>query len=83
MQSSLPSSLIDHRSLIDLPNTLFSDILNLLFSIKVEPSFTPVTILQDTERLLLWSRHFATQSPLAEASRNIFPRQLQTNFEFS
>jgi hypothetical protein len=37
--------------------------------------------LQNTERLLLWSRHFATRSPLAEASRNTFPRQLQTNFE--
>jgi hypothetical protein len=38
-------------------------------------------ILQDTERLLLWSRHFAKRSPLAKASRNTFPRQLQTNFE--
>jgi hypothetical protein len=33
------------------------------------------------ERLLLWSRHFATRSPLAAAARNTFPRQLQTNFE--
>jgi hypothetical protein len=32
----------------------------------------------DTERLLLWSRHFATRSPLAAAARNTFPRQLQT-----
>jgi hypothetical protein len=32
--------------------------------------------LQDTERLLLWSRHFATRSPLAAAARNSFPRQL-------
>jgi hypothetical protein len=30
------------------------------------------------ERLLLWSRHFATQSPLAAAARNTFPCQLQT-----
>jgi hypothetical protein len=30
------------------------------------------------ERFLLWSRHFATQSPLAAAARNTFPRQLQT-----
>jgi hypothetical protein len=37
--------------------------------------------LQDTERLLLWSRHFATRSPLASAARNTFPCQLQTNFE--
>jgi hypothetical protein len=37
--------------------------------------------LQDTERLLLWSRHFATRSPLAAEARNTFPRQLQTNFE--
>jgi hypothetical protein len=37
--------------------------------------------MQDTERLLLWSRHFATRSPLAVAARNNFPRQLQTNFE--
>jgi hypothetical protein len=37
--------------------------------------------LQDTERLLLWSRHFVTRSPLAVAARNTFPRQLQTNFE--
>jgi hypothetical protein len=35
---------------------------------------------QDTERLLLWNSHFATRSPLVVA-RNIFPRQLQTNFE--
>jgi hypothetical protein len=35
----------------------------------------------DTERLLLWSRHFATRSSLAAAARNTFPRQLQTNFE--
>jgi hypothetical protein len=35
-----------------------------------------------TERLLLWSRHFATRSSLAAAAaRNTFPRQLQTNFE--
>jgi hypothetical protein len=32
--------------------------------------------LQDTERLLLWSRHFATRSSLAAAARNIFSRQL-------
>jgi hypothetical protein len=38
-------------------------------------------ILQDTERLLLWNRHFPTRSPLAAAARNTFPRQLQTNFE--
>jgi hypothetical protein len=38
-------------------------------------------ILQDTERLVLWSRRFATRSPLAAAARNTFPRQLQTNFE--
>jgi hypothetical protein len=37
--------------------------------------------LQDTESLLLWSRHFATRSPLAAAARNTFSRQLQTNFE--
>jgi hypothetical protein len=37
--------------------------------------------LQDTERLLLWSRHFVTRSTLAAAARNTFPRQLQTNFE--
>jgi hypothetical protein len=37
--------------------------------------------LQDTERLLLWSRHFATRSPRAAAARNTFPRQLQTNVE--
>jgi hypothetical protein len=37
--------------------------------------------LQDTERLLLWSRHFATRSPLAAVARKTFPRQLQTNFE--
>jgi hypothetical protein len=37
--------------------------------------------LQDTERLLLWSRHFATRSPLAAAARNTFLLQLQTNFE--
>jgi hypothetical protein len=36
--------------------------------------------LQDTERLLVWSRHFATLSALAAAGRNTFPRQLQTNF---
>jgi hypothetical protein len=35
-----------------------------------------VTLLQDTERLLLWSRHFATWFPLAAAARNTFPRQL-------
>jgi hypothetical protein len=34
--------------------------------------------LQDTERLLLWSRHFATRSPLAAEARNTFQRQLQT-----
>jgi hypothetical protein len=34
--------------------------------------------LQDTERLLLWSRHFTTRSPLAAAARTTFPRQLQT-----
>jgi hypothetical protein len=33
------------------------------------------------DRLLLWSCHFATRSPLAAATRNTFPRQLQTNFE--
>jgi hypothetical protein len=33
------------------------------------------------ERLLQWSRHFATLSPLAVPARNTFPRQLQTNFE--
>jgi hypothetical protein len=38
-------------------------------------------ILQDTERLLLWSHHFATRSPLVEAARKTFPRRLQTNFE--
>jgi hypothetical protein len=39
-------------------------------------------ILQDTERLLLWSRHFAIRSPLAAAAaRNTFSRQLETNFE--
>jgi hypothetical protein len=38
--------------------------------------------LQDTERLLLWSRHFATRSLLAAAPRNTFPRQLQTNFDY-
>jgi hypothetical protein len=38
--------------------------------------------LQDTKRLLLWSHHFATRSPLAAAAaRNTFPRQLHTNFE--
>jgi hypothetical protein len=37
--------------------------------------------LQDTERLLLCSRHFATRSPLAAASRNTFSRQSQTKFE--
>jgi hypothetical protein len=37
--------------------------------------------LQDTERLLVWSRHLATRSPLAATARNTFPRQLQTNFE--
>jgi hypothetical protein len=37
--------------------------------------------LQDIERLLLWSRHFATWSPLAAVARNTFPRQLQTNFD--
>jgi hypothetical protein len=37
--------------------------------------------LQDTEHLLLWSRHFATRSPLVAAARNTFPRQLRTNFE--
>jgi hypothetical protein len=37
--------------------------------------------LQDTERHLLWSRHFVTRSPLAAAARNNFPRQLQTKFE--
>jgi hypothetical protein len=37
--------------------------------------------LQDTERLLLWSRHFATRSLLAAAARNTFPRQLRTNFD--
>jgi hypothetical protein len=31
--------------------------------------------------LLLWSRHFATRSPLTAAARNAFPRQLQTNLE--
>jgi hypothetical protein len=30
------------------------------------------------ERLLLWSRHFATRSSLAAAARNTFPCQLQT-----
>jgi hypothetical protein len=35
----------------------------------------------DTERLLLWSRHFATLSPLAAVARNTFPRKLQTDFE--
>jgi hypothetical protein len=34
--------------------------------------------LQDTEHLLLWSRHFATWFPLAAAARNTFPHQLQT-----
>jgi hypothetical protein len=37
--------------------------------------------LQDTERLLLWGRHFATRSALAaavSAAQNTFPRQLQT-----
>jgi hypothetical protein len=33
------------------------------------------------ERLLLWSRHFATRSPLAAAARNTSPRQIQTNLE--
>jgi hypothetical protein len=38
--------------------------------------------LHDTERLLLWSRHFTTRSPLAAATaRNTFLRQLQTKFE--
>jgi hypothetical protein len=46
-----------------------------------EPTVTWYTILQDTERLLLWSRHFATLSPLAAAARNTFPCQLRTNFE--
>jgi hypothetical protein len=32
----------------------------------------------DTERLLLWSRHFATRSSLAVAARNTFPRHKQT-----
>jgi hypothetical protein len=36
-----------------------------------------------TELLLLWSHHFATQSPLAAVAQNTFPRQLQTNFESS
>jgi hypothetical protein len=40
-----------------------------------------MAILQDTERILLWSRHFATLSPLVAAARNTFPHQLQTNFE--
>jgi hypothetical protein len=35
---------------------------------------------QYAERLLLWSRHFATRFHLA-AARKTFPRQLQTNFE--
>jgi hypothetical protein len=35
--------------------------------------------LQDTQRLLLWSRHFATRSPLA-AARNTFPHQLPLSF---
>jgi hypothetical protein len=35
----------------------------------------------DTERLFLQSPHFATRSPLAAASQNTFPRQLQTNFK--
>jgi hypothetical protein len=40
-----------------------------------------VSVLPDTERLLLWSRHFATRPPLAAVARNSFPRQLQTNFQ--
>jgi hypothetical protein len=54
-----------------------------------EPTITRYTtivrktlkVCLDTERLLLWSRHFATRSSLAAAARNTFPRQLQTNFE--
>jgi hypothetical protein len=46
-----------------------------------KPTITRYTTVLDTERLLLWSRHFATRSPLAAAARNTFPRQLQTNFE--
>jgi hypothetical protein len=42
---------------------------------------TSTCIQQDTERLLLWSRHFATRYSLAAAARNTFPRPLQTNFE--
>jgi hypothetical protein len=52
-----------------------------------EPTITRYTTIVrktlkvlDTERLLLWSRHFAIQSPLA-AARNTFPRQIQANFE--
>jgi hypothetical protein len=40
-----------------------------------------VILYPDTERLLLWSRHFATWSLVAAAAaRNTFLRQLQTNF---
>jgi hypothetical protein len=47
-----------------------------------EPAITQyTTIVLYPERLLLWSRHFATRSPLAAAARYTFRRQLQTNFE--
>jgi hypothetical protein len=50
-------------------------------TIKKEGNTFTVSCRIENERLLLWSRHFATRSPLAAAARNTLPRQLQTNFE--
>jgi hypothetical protein len=47
-----------------------------------EPTITRhTTIVLYTERLVPWSRHSATQFPLAATAPNTFSRQLQTNFD--